>query len=852
MSGKAKRTQRRNNTLDLRFLSLCAIAVVLAIVFGMLNNNFFGINNLTNIIRQSAVLAILSIGMTFVILTGGIDLSVGSNLALGGALAVTVYNMTNGNVFLSFLVAIVSCTLVGLLNGILVAKLHISAFIATLAVQFAARGLTMVITSGNAIKIDSAAYRFLSQGDVFGVVPVVLFLIAALFVVFMFLCDRTVYGRQIYALGGNKTAARAMGVRVVRREISTYVLTGLLAGIAAIVTVGRVSSAQPTAGNGLEFDVIIAVVIGGTSLSGGVGSLSGTIFGCIIMGFISNGMGLQNTQPYAEYIIKGILILLSVYFDIFMRSIQQRRLVPEMEKKEVTHTEEAGLIQKLQSENTSTVVMKNITKTFPGMKALDDVSLTIRPGSVMALMGENGAGKSTLMKILAGEERPTDGAIYINDHYVDITSPAKAAEVGIVMIHQELTLVSELTVAQNMFLCREIKGAIPGFISTKKMEKKAKEMLDLMGRSISPKKLVKDLTVSEQQMVEIAKALCQNARLLILDEPTSSLTEVEKEFLFKTMRKLREDGVSMVYISHRMQEIFEIADDIAILRDGQFISSGPVAEYTEQRLIKEMVGRELNNIFDREKAEKHDVVLEVRNLCRSGVFENVSFTVKSGEVVGLSGLMGAGRTEIAKSIFGIDPYDSGEILINGETIRVREPADAMKHGIVYVPEDRRMEGFVPVMSIKNNLCIPSYGNIQKMGVIDRKQENEISDRYIRELNIRTTSADKNVVELSGGNQQKVSLGKWLALNPKVLILDEPTRGIDVGAKAEIHKIIENLAKQGMAIILISSELPEIIGCSDRAIILRGGNITGEFAENELEQDALMEKAAYTASEKIGA
>lgn len=839
----SKKTKESDKTYNFRYLSLCAIILALAVVFGLLNNKFFGVSNLMNIIRQTAVIAILSIGMTFVILTGGIDLSVGSNLALGGAVGVWAYNQT-GSAAVSFLAAILSCTLVGLVNGILIGQLQISAFIATLAMQSAARGLTMVITGGGAMGIENDAYYFIGQGQILGAVPVSLFLVIFLFIIFGFICGRTVLGRQFYAVGGNIKASKAMGIRVVRRITSAYVLAGIMAGIAAILTVGRVSSAQPYAGTGTEFDVIIAVVIGGTSLVGGAGTMSGTIFGCVIMGIISNGMGLQNTQPFAEYLIKGALVLAAVYVDTMMCAVQQRRLVPAVEKTEQGNAEEIGVIQKIKEETDHTVVMKNITKTFPGMKALDNVNLTIRPGSVMALMGENGAGKSTLMKILAGEEEPSDGAVFINGHYVDLTSPSKAAEAGIAMIHQELSLVGELSVAQNIFLCNEIPSGIPGFISRKKMEQKAAELLERMGRKIDSRMLVKDLTVSEQQMVEIAKVLSRNAWLLILDEPTSSLTEVEKEFLFETMRNLRAEGVSMIYISHRMQEIFEIADDITVLRDGQFISSGKASDYTEKRLIKEMVGRELNNIFDREKAETGETVLEVKNLCRNRVFQDISFSIKAGEVVGFSGLMGAGRTEIAKCIFGMDSLDSGEILVDGKKIRIRTPNDAIKHGIVYVPEDRRLEGFIPAMSIKSNLCIPSYPNIQKLGIINRKKEEKISEQYIRELRIKTTSVNKNVMELSGGNQQKVSLGKWLALQPRVLILDEPTRGIDVGAKAEIHKIIENAAKQGMAILLISSELPEIIGCVDRAIILRAGKITGEFAADELDQDAMMSKAAF--------
>ena len=841
MSEKTKIAEKKK--IGFRYISLIVIIIVLVFVFGMLNNKFFGISNLTNIVRQAAVMAILSIGMTFVIITGGIDLSVGSNIALGGAIGVWAYNMTNSTL-VAVLITILACTIVGLINGIMIGHFHITAFIATLAMQSAARGMTMLVTNAGAMKIENSFYKFISQGNILGI-PVIFFILVILFSIFGFVCNGTVIGKQFLAVGGNPTAAYAMGISVKRRLISAYVLLGLLAGFAAIVTVGRVSSAQPYAGQGTEFDVIIAVVVGGTSLAGGSGTMLGTVLGCIIMGIISNGMGLQSTQPFAEYMIKGLLILIAVYADIKINDRRKMKLTPAVEKEEQKYQEAAGVLEQIWKEKEHTVLLKNIVKAFPGMRALDGVSLEVKSGSVMALMGENGAGKSTLMKILAGEEKPTDGAVFINGNYIDMSSPAKASAAGIAMIHQEFSLVGEMNVYQNIFLCNELNSKVPKILDEKGMEEKARELLHRVGRDIDPKKLVKDLTVSEQQMVEIAKILARNAWLIILDEPTSSLTEIEKEYLFKTMRSLKEEGVSMIYISHRMQEIFEIADEITVLRDGQFVSTGAISEYSEQRLIKEMVGRELNNIFDREKTEIGEIVLEVKNLHREGVFEDISFNVHAGEVVGFTGLMGAGRTEVAKAIFGIDNYDSGELFLNGKEIHVKKPSDAINAGIAYVPEDRRLEGFIPEMSIKNNLCIPSYSKIQRLGVIIGEEEDKISKKYIQDLNIKTTNADKYVVELSGGNQQKVSLGKWLAIKPKVLILDEPTRGIDVGAKAEIHKIIAAVARAGVAVILISSELPEIIGCVDRTIVLRGGRITGQFAGEELDQNTIMEKAAYT-------
>ena len=425
-----------------------------------------------------------------------------------------------------------------------------------------------------------------------------------------------------------------------------------------------------------------------------------------------------------------------------------------------------------------------------------------------------------------------------------IDNPLKARRLGISIIHQELSLVPELSVTQNIFLGQEIKARIPFFIKKRTMDAKARGIMDKLGLSIDVKKKAKNLTVSEQQMVEIAKALEINAWLIIMDEPTSSLTENEKDKLFEIINRLKSAGISVVYISHRIQEIFKIADAVTILRDGNDIGTYGIDELNEQKIISLMVGRELNNIFDRDKLEYGAPVFEVKRLGKTGVFDDISFILHEGEVLGLSGLIGAGRTEIARCLFGLDRCDKGQILLGGKAVTIRTPRDAINMGIAYVPEDRKKEGFVPLMSIKENIALPSYRELSSRGMVISAREKEFSRKYIKTLNIRTTSEEKNVVELSGGNQQKVSLAKWLATKPKVLILDEPTRGIDVGAKAEIHKIISDIARQGVAVIIISSEMPELIGCADKIIVLREGRITATFDKDEVTQDKIMQKAAH--------
>jgi len=474
--------------------------------------------------------------------------------------------------------------------------------------------------------------------------------------------------------------------------------------------------------------------------------------------------------------------------------------------------------------------------------ALDGVNLTIKRGSVMALMGENGAGKSTLIKILAGVYKKDQGEIKINGKPVEINSPLDAQKLGIAVIHQEFSLIPELTVFQNIFLGKEVYEKNRILLDKKSMRKRARELLSKFDMDINVDSPVKYLTVGQQQMIEIAKALASDAWIIVMDEPTSALSEADKNSLFKLIKELKKQGVAIVYISHRMPEIFEIADEVTVLRDGQYVTTEKVNRIDESMLIKWMVGRELKDIFHREKASLGKVVLEVRNLTKRGVFNNISFKVREGEVLGLSGLMGAGRSEIVRCIFGLDRFDEGEILIEGKALYIRKPLDAIKAGIGLVPEDRRKDGFVPLMSVRENLTLPSLPWINTKGWINKNIESEIAESYISALGIKTPSPEHAVSNLSGGNQQKCVLGKWLALNPRIIILDEPTRGIDVGAKAEIHRIIEGLAKKGVAIIMISSELPEILGVSDRIIVLHEGVITGEYDAKNVTQEQIMHSA----------
>uniref|UniRef100_A0A7C3MHK5 Sugar ABC transporter ATP-binding protein n=1 Tax=Dictyoglomus thermophilum TaxID=14 RepID=A0A7C3MHK5_DICTH len=491
--------------------------------------------------------------------------------------------------------------------------------------------------------------------------------------------------------------------------------------------------------------------------------------------------------------------------------------------------------------------MEGISKTFPGVQALDRVDFEAYSGEVMALVGENGAGKSTLMKILSGAYRKDAGRIYVDGKRVEIQDPYHAQLLGISTIYQELNVTPNQTVAQNIFLGREIKrkgilGKL-GFVDKKEMEKRAKEILDRVGANIDPKELVKNLSVAQRQMVEIAKALSLDAKIIIMDEPTSALGPEEVEKLFEIIRQLKEHGIAIIFISHRLEEIFKIADRITILRDGKMVGLMSRDEATFDKVIYLMVNRPLGDMFKKEEVSKGKPLLDVKNL-KSEIIKDVSFTLYEGEILGIAGLVGSGRTELVRLIFGADPKISGEIYLNGEKVEIQSPEDAVKHGIGLVPEDRQNQGLILKMSVRENIGVTIIRKILKfLGFIDKNKLTEIAENFVKRLNIKTPSIFEKVLYLSGGNQQKVVLAKWLASNPKVLILDEPTRGIDVGAKAEIHAIMSQLAKTGIGIIMISSEIPEILAMSDRILVMSEGKIVAELPRSEATQEKIMAYAS---------
>lgn len=485
--------------------------------------------------------------------------------------------------------------------------------------------------------------------------------------------------------------------------------------------------------------------------------------------------------------------------------------------------------------------MRGIVKEFSGVRVLNGVSFRLRRGSVHALMGENGAGKSTLMKILCGMYPATQGEIMIDGKTVKISSPIDAKRLGIAMIHQELSAFHELTVAANMFMNREYKRGF--LLDDKRMNQAAAEILADLNISIDPKLKMNRLSVAEMQLVEIAKAVSTDADIIIMDEPTSALTEAEVANLYKTVRDLRSRGKAIVYISHKIEEIFAIADEITVLRDGDFVAHDTIEAFDHDKLISLMVGRTLNQQFHKTHHSFGDVLLKVEDMSRSGKFSSVSFEVRAGEVLGISGLIGAGRTEVVETVFGLDRADSGDVYIAGEKVNIRSPRDAISHGLALVSEDRKNVGLNLVGSVKENITMANLEKYCRFGVIKSREEKKAGDALMDMLSVKAHSRDTLVSALSGGNQQKVILARWMSTNPKVLILDEPTKGIDVGAKAEIYKLIDEFTAQGGCVIMVSSEMPEILGMSERIAVMHEGELAAVFDRDEATQEKLLSAAA---------
>lgn len=496
--------------------------------------------------------------------------------------------------------------------------------------------------------------------------------------------------------------------------------------------------------------------------------------------------------------------------------------------------------------------MKHITKRFQGVTALDDVTFNAYEGEILALCGENGAGKSTLMKILSGSypETSYEGEIYIGGERCHFMEPAQSEKMGIGMIYQEISMHLDMTVAENLFIGRwPMKGRQ---VDWNKMNTKAREYLELVGLDIEPDDILRQLGASKQQLVSIARALSKDLKILVLDEPTSPLTQKESKILFQILQTLKERGIACILITHKMDEVFQNADRVTVLRDGKCVASCLLEETDEKRIVADMVGREITNFYPKEKVPIGGPIMEVEDFSvphpsipNRRIIDNVSFTLRRGEILGIAGLVGAGRSELVNAIFGKDPKLSGKVTVDGREVQIKSPADAMRHGIALLTEERKKDGIISGMSIRENITLPLLKTVSGRGILNFKKEKELSGKYFESLNVKAPGIDTLLGQLSGGNQQKVVLGKWIAREPQILILDEPTRGIDVGAKYEIYKIIVDLARQGKAIIMISSELPELLSMADRIMVISDQKIRGTLSAEEATQQRIMELSALS-------
>lgn len=495
--------------------------------------------------------------------------------------------------------------------------------------------------------------------------------------------------------------------------------------------------------------------------------------------------------------------------------------------------------------------VKNISKEFPGVKALTDISVDFYPGEVHTLVGENGAGKSTLIKIISGVYTPTEGRLYYEGKEVSFTSPKQAIDAGIAVIHQELSIAKDLTVAQNVWLGRELRAAY-GFVDMEKMNKKTRDILDFMKVNISATAIAGELSAADQQMIEIAKVISQNAKIVIMDEPTSSLSDHEINSLFNQVKILKSKNVAIIYITHRLKELKEICERVTVLRDGCKVDTMMVEEVSESQIVNSMVGREMGDYFHKEEHTRGKEVLRVENLTKKGVFENISFTLYEGEILGFSGLVGAGRTEVMLAIFGAEKFDSGKIFLRGKEVCFNNPAQAIAHHIGLVTEDRRRTGLLLEKNIVENTALPSLSaRSELLGFVNKKWEKESARKYMSLLRVKAPNMYTKLKNLSGGNQQKVILGKWLAADSNILILDEPTRGIDVNARSEFYTLMNDFVAKGGAIIMISSEMPEVIGVSDRVIVMREGRISGELSGKDVDEQRIIVLASITSDAENG-
>ena len=827
--------------------------LVLVALFAWRAPGFATVDNFGDVLLDLSILGILAIGETFVMIGGGIDLSVGSVLLLAGIVSDDLIRLGEVHTAIAIPIALAVGCAVGAVNGFLVTRLRISAFIVTLATLYIIRGVGLSLYRSDVHNMQAAIisddnFLILGQGDVYGL-PVSFIIFVVLLVLGTFLLRRTRFGLHLYALGGSELAARLTRIRVTRIQLSTYIIAGFCSALAGIILTSRLQTGAPEAGSGEEFDVIAAVIIGGASLFGGRGTLIGTLLGAAFITVLAKGQTLIGIPSNYQSFTRGIVILIAVGLDVLsQRGIEAPRRLrwtrildaappPELSADEIPH---AAPEQRL---GVPVLQAVGLHKSFLEIRAVDGVDFDVQAGEVHAIVGENGAGKSTLIKMLAGVLAPDSGEVRIDGRAVTLHSVAAAQDHGIAVIYQERAVVPELTVTQNIMLGHEPTYRLPGVIDRGALRTKAEQVWALLGSPASVDATVRELGPSIQQVVDIARALAFAARVVIMDEPTAALTHQETLRLFQIIRDLKRRGTAVIYISHDLEEIFEVADRVTVLRDGRLVRTLRIAEVTRPALIRMMIGRDIDEGLRRDAGGDRREVLAVSALRRGTALDGVSFAVRAGEIVGIAGLVGSGRTELLRAIFGADRIDGGEMMLQGKPYSPRSPIDAVKAGLGFVPEDRKHEGLVAAFTVSENISLPNYDLVSTARTwLDFAREDRLATRMVTQLKIEPPLPRWRTNHLSGGNQQKVVLAKWLAKRPNLLLIDEPTHGVDVGAREEIYRVIGDLAKAGMGVLVVSSYLPEVLRISDRILVMRDGRISLEIDRAHASEEVLLDAA----------
>jgi ribose transport system ATP-binding protein len=837
-----------------RTQGLAIVLVALIGVFAFGAPGFATGYNLNDTLRDLSILGILAIGETFVLIGGGIDLSVGSILLIAGIVVDDLIRLAGLDMAIAVPIALAVGCLAGLVNGVLITRLRISAFIVTLAMLYVIRGIGLSLYSHDVkdlsgAVIDDDQFLILGQGDVLGI-PVSFLIFAVLLVAGTLLLRRTRFGLYLYAVGGSELAARLTRINVMRVQVSTYVIAGFCSSLAGVILASRLQTGAPEAGLGEEFDVIAAVIIGGASLFGGRGTLVGTLLGAAFITVLAKGQTLIGIPSNYQSFTRGLVILVAVGLDVLgqmgsrsMRSPRWARIIAPAAPSARAPVAEALPTSSAEPSSAPVVQAAGLQKMFLEIHAVDGVDFDVGAGEVHAIVGENGAGKSTLIKMLSGVLAPDSGEIRIDGQPVTLPSVAAAQDRGIAVIYQERAVVPELSVAQNIMLGHEPTRGPLRLIDRRGLRRQAERIWALLGSPAAVEAPVRALAPSVQQVVDVARALAFEARIVIMDEPTAALTKQETQRLFEIIRGLKRRGAAVIYISHDLEEIFEIGDRVTVLRDGKLVRTLPVADVTRRSLIRMMIGRDIDERARPPVSGEPNEVLSVTSLRRGAALGGVSLTVRAGEIVGIAGLVGSGRTELLRAIFGADPVDDGEMRLEGQPYAPRSPIDAVKAGVGFVPEDRKREGLVSGFTISENLSVPNYDIVSAARIwLDSAREGHLARRMVEELRIDPPVPRWPTNHLSGGNQQKVVLGKWLAKRPKLLLVDEPTHGVDVGAREEIYRVIDDLAKAGTAVLVVSSYLPEVLRISDRIVVMRDGCIALEVERAEASEEILLNAA----------